>query len=347
MRFIPRPGLALVVLLCSTAGADAWSFGRVRTPPLAGSLVDYTHQHGRDRRIWSPALGERRDLYVYLPPGYDPARRYPVLIWLHGIAEDERSFLESGLACFDAAIASGCLPPMIVAMPDGSWRQRPCLLGPRPFFANSRLGCFEDYIAVDVWRFLQCHYPIHPDRAAHIIGGTSGGGGAAYRIALKYPELFGAMIGIAPPLNLRWVDCHGRYMSNFDPGCWGWREEYRPNEVVGRFFGVAAIRMRKLARPLFGHDGAQVIEGLSRDNPIELLERMDVQPGMYQMFVAYGGRDQFNMDAQVEGFIYAARQRGIHVEAAYDPRGRHQEASVEHYFADLRCWLAQVLDPYR
>src|SRR2546421_510245 len=38
----------------------------------------------------SDIAGERRDFYVYTPPGYDPAgkRGYPVLYLLHGITDD-------------------------------------------------------------------------------------------------------------------------------------------------------------------------------------------------------------------------------------------------------------------
>jgi enterochelin esterase-like enzyme len=60
---------------------------------LHGRLLDFTHNHGADHRIWSPALGQRRALYVYLPPGYDPAHKYPLAIFLHGAAQDEQFFL--------------------------------------------------------------------------------------------------------------------------------------------------------------------------------------------------------------------------------------------------------------
>jgi hypothetical protein len=43
---------------------------------LQGKVVDYTQNHGADRRIVSPILGRPRDLYVYLPPGYDPSVAY-------------------------------------------------------------------------------------------------------------------------------------------------------------------------------------------------------------------------------------------------------------------------------
>ena len=56
---------------------------------LAGQVVDHTNNHGRDRRIFSPALDEKRDLYVYLPPGYRPVQAYPLAIFLHGFRGDE------------------------------------------------------------------------------------------------------------------------------------------------------------------------------------------------------------------------------------------------------------------
>src|SRR5262249_62399560 len=55
-------------------------------------IVDHTANHGKDNRIWSRSLYQRRDLYVYLPPGYDPSQRYPLILWLHGFTQDEQSF---------------------------------------------------------------------------------------------------------------------------------------------------------------------------------------------------------------------------------------------------------------
>ncbi len=96
---------------------------------LHGQLVDFTHNHGADRRIWSPALGQRRDLYVYLPPGFDPRKQYPLAIFLHGAGQDEQFFLQSQVHHFDRAIVTGIMPPVILAGPTAaSTAGRPCAI---------------------------------------------------------------------------------------------------------------------------------------------------------------------------------------------------------------------------
>jgi oxygen-independent coproporphyrinogen-3 oxidase len=51
-------------------------------------------------------------------------------------------------------------------------------------------------------------------------------------------------------------------------------------------------------------------------NPIEMLDIYGIKPGDLELFVAYGGKDQFNLDAQVESFLYVAKCRGIGVAVA-------------------------------
>ena len=75
---------------------------------LAGQVVDYTHNHGADRRLYSPILGRPRDLYVYLPPGYDPLVAYPLILFLHGADVDEHDFLDPGdLKALDRMMSAG------------------------------------------------------------------------------------------------------------------------------------------------------------------------------------------------------------------------------------------------
>jgi S-formylglutathione hydrolase FrmB len=314
---------------------------------LHGHVEDHTHHHKADNRIWSNALCEKRDIYVYLPPCYDPSRQYPIMIWLHGFMQDENDFIDTFVIEFDRAIAAGKIPPMIIAAPDGSSKGRFSLLGANSFFINSDAGNYEDYLIEDVWPWLLTHYPIRPEREAHILAGISMGGFAAFNQAMKHRDLFKVAAGVYPPLNLRWVDCHGRYWGNFDPNCWGWREDVsRGREVIGRFgFGSVKIRLRRLVDPLFGR-GPETIARLSYENPIEMLDRLGIVDGELDMFVVYGGRDNFNVDAQIDSFLYAAKQRGITVGYCKKPLGGHNTRVALKLFPCIIDFLGRVMAPY-
>src|SRR5262249_53295287 len=151
------------------------------------------------------ALCEKRDLYVYLPPCFDASKQYPLMIWLHGFAQDESSFLNDVVRPLDQAIASGCLPPCIVAAPDGSLHGVRSYISAGSFFLNTKAGRFEDYLLVDVWNFLIENFPIRPEPEAHVLIGASMGGAAAFNQTLKNSDRFKVAVGIFPPLNVRWV----------------------------------------------------------------------------------------------------------------------------------------------
>jgi S-formylglutathione hydrolase FrmB len=288
---------------------------------LSGQLLDFTNNHGEDRRIWSPALNQKRGLYVYLPPNFDPCKRYPLAIFLHGAAQDEQFFLQSQVESFDKAMASGQMPPAIICAPDGSIHGRATLLDPASFWANSKAGAFEDYLMTDVWNFMHEVFPIRPDRDAHAIIGASMGGSAAFAHAIKHKDRVKTAIGFMPLLNLRYVDCQGKYRTDFDPECFGYRDKMRGYEPLGRR-RIFVLRFSDLFVPMFGR-GSNGLAGMSEINPLELMERNNLQPGELNLFVAYGGKDEFNVAAQVESFLHVARQRGIEVAVSYDPNGRH------------------------
>jgi S-formylglutathione hydrolase FrmB len=313
---------------------------------IHGQVMDHTHNHGSDRRIWSEALHQKRDLYVYLPPEFDPHQQYPLMIWLHGFAQDEQAFLEEVVQPLDHAIVSGKLPPLIVAVPDGSLTGEPCLITAGSFFINSRAGNFEDFVMQDVWNFVFQHYPIRPEREAHVLAGVSMGGGGAFNLAIKYRDRVKVVLGIFPPLNTRWIDCHGRYMANFDPWCWGWRTDFsRKHETVGRFYLVVKIPLYRVIGPLYDKD-PDIVAKVSWENPIEMIDRQDLREGELAMYVGYGRKDQFNLDAQVESFLYVARQRGLTVTTTYDPHGKHDLATALRMLPETIAWLAVQIAPY-
>jgi len=313
---------------------------------IQGQVLDFTRNHrGGDNRIWSEALHEKRDLYVYLPPGYDACKKYPLILYLHAFRQDEQAFLDKIIERFDQAITCGELPPCIVAVPDGSIRGKPTYLVAGSFFINTKAGNFEDFVMQDVWNFLHEQFPIRPEREAHVLMGASMGGFGAYNLAIKYACRFKIIVGIFPAVNLRWVDCQCRYMADFDPCCWGWRQKLRPCEVVARF-GPVVVMQKQLIYPLYGRGDPDALNEIRRQNPIEMLTTHDVQPGQFDMFIAYGGKDQFNIDAQVESFLYVARERGLCVGVAYDPKGKHDLRTGLKLFPEMAQWLAPLLLPY-
>jgi hypothetical protein len=351
VRRIGWLGVALALALPAPAGATGWRKDSILLESvnrrLSGRVVDHTANHGKDNRIWSRSLYQRRDLYVYLPPGFDPCQRYPIMLWLHGFAQDEQSFATEVAPVIDEAICTGKLPPLIVAAPDGSLKGEPCGCSPGSFFLNTKAGDFEDFVLQDVWDFVCKHYPIRCERGAHVLAGVSQGGFAAYNFAIKHKEAFGVAIGVFPPLNLRWVDKHGNYFTNFDPNNWGWRTDLRSgHEAVARFYGgLIKLRLTQVIDPIFGRSEEALIEPM-RENPIEMLDRHGIRDGDLEMYVAYGGRDEFNIDAQVESFLYLCKCRGICVGVGYEPKGRHDLKTARQLIPGIIDWLAVRLAPY-
>jgi len=313
---------------------------------MEGTIIDHTANHGKDNRIYSRSLGQKRDLYVYLPPHYDPQCQYPIVLFLHGFGQDEQSFLKMAPK-IDEAIRKGKLPPMIVAAPDGSITGEPCIAQPGSFFLNSNAGDFEDWVLHEAWDFVCEHYPIRSEREAHVLAGVSMGGFAAYNFGLRYRNTFGVAVAFHPPLNLRWVDNNGHYLTNFDPHYWGWRTKLEnPREVVAKFYaGVFKVRIGQLIEPLFGF-GDEALLAIARQNPIELMQATNLQNGDLAMFVGYGGKDEFNIDAQVESFLYSAKCRGISIGVAYEPEGRHDTATAMRMWPAMVEWLGPRLVPY-
>lgn len=310
---------------------------------LHGQVVDFSDNHGQDRRIWSCALKEKRDLYVYLPPNYDPGQPYPIAIWLHMGREDESDFLDGIVQDFDRAIQCGELPPLIVVAPDGSLRGCPRFFAAGSFFINSKAGNFEDFIVQDVWDFVTSHFSVRPERDAHALIGASMGGFASYNLNFKYRDRFKIMAAIFPPLNVRWIDCHGRYQGDFDPACWDWRTDFHPYEIVACIRGIP-VMMKHFTDPLFGR-GPDVLPAISSENPIEMLTTHDVQPGEFDMYVGYGGKDELNIDAQVESFLHVAQERGLDVHVAYLPNGQHSKGTLLQLLPSALRWMGTKLAP--
>jgi hypothetical protein len=343
--------IAVVVLLGSaTLPAEAQLFNHVNLDRLNrrlnGQVVDYTANHGQDRRIFSPILEMKRDLYVYLPPNYDPKIAYPMVLYLHTAEVDEHTLIGPGIIdTVDAMIARGEFPPAVIFCPDGTYDGRNRLKDPHSLYVNGLGGRFEDHLVQEVIPFVMKTYSIRPEREAHAILGTSAGGYGGMGLALKHREFFGAIATLGGPLNMRYDNTEGRYLDDFDPATYRWKTTYKPNEIAATYYhGLMHSRAKKYIGPVYGK-GSDVIAGLLRDNPADLLFTTDLQPGELAIYANYPGRDNWNFDAQDQSFAWLAAQKGVSVTLVEVPKAQHTLRYFKSQQRPAYEWLSHHILP--
>jgi hypothetical protein len=345
-----RHVLAMIALLALTVPAQAQFRNRGNLDRLnrrlCGRLVDYTHNHGQDRRIFSPILGMPRDLYVYLPPSYDPRLAYPLIIYMHMAYVDEHTLSGSNrILELDRMIVRGEFPPAIVAVPDGTYSGENRLREPHSLFVNGCGGRVEDHILFEVIPFLLRCYSIRPEREAHALLGVSAGGFGAMAMAIKHRDFFAVVATLAGPLNLRYSTCHGDYLEDFDPATYRWNDRYNPDQVVGTFYlGLRRVPEKKYVEPVFGCF-SDVVAAIRANNPADLLFSTDLHPGELAIYASYPMRDNWNFDAQNQSFQWLASQRGIQVDLVGVPGARHSLAYFRSNHLPAYQWLSQHLLP--
>jgi S-formylglutathione hydrolase FrmB len=313
---------------------------------LCGKVVDYTSNHGQDRRICSTILGMKRDLYVYLPPGYDPKLAYPMVLFLHTAQVDEHTLIAPGIIeTVDAMIANGEFPPAVLACPDGTYEGVNRFKDPHSLYVNGKGGRFEDHLIGEVVPFVMSTYSIRPERQAHAILGMSAGGYGGMGLALKHRDVFGAVATLGGPLNMRYDTVDHDIREDFNPSTYRWKEDYDPDEVAAVFyFGLKKSRASKYIGPVYG-EGSEVIGQIIRDNPADLLFSTDLQPGELALYANYPARDNWNFDAQDQSFAWLAKQKGVDVTLVGVPKARHTLRYFRSQQRPAFAWLARHILP--
>ena len=194
------------------------------------STRDVTAGEARDD-LWMPSaiLGMDVGYALYLPPGHDPARDYPVLFMLHGTEGTASAWLEDEVTipAFDAAIAEGRLPPTIGIFPDG--RRDPTrspLDQPLAYWMNDADGGFRyhDMIMDEMLPFVTAVHRAGGVKHNTAIGGLSMGGFGALSFTMRHPDRFVATFSMSAGqrtdqqiLDLSVEDWNWRY-----GGAWGY-----------------------------------------------------------------------------------------------------------------------------
>jgi S-formylglutathione hydrolase FrmB len=122
---------------------------------------------------------------VLLPASFDADKthRFPILYFLHGLGDNEQSFLRTGAwNLVEDLREKGRLKDFLIVTPAGE----------ASFYINSRDGRvrYEDFLLQEFFSFIERRYRVRPGRANRAISGISMGGYGAFHLAFAHPQLF-------------------------------------------------------------------------------------------------------------------------------------------------------------
>ena len=184
------------------------------------------------------ALGDPadRDLYVYLPPGYDPKRRYPALLAVVGFTGtggmlfNVDPFGDDLRARLDRLVLGGRCPPVVVAAPDCFTK-----VGGNQYINSSATGRYEDYLLEEIIPFVEKQHAI---KAWGVFGKSSGGYGSML-LGMRHPEVFRALADHSGDSNFELC-----YIPDFPDALDQFRESGGPARWLEKFWADDNRRRR-------------------------------------------------------------------------------------------------------
>ncbi len=166
-----------IVAQPSAAQPAVPGFATFSTGPSGGLLLRGVFPDPRAPKPLRPG-------FLYLPPGFDRAKRYPVVYLPHGMPGDPNEYVNSlDIAGFaDKLIASGAVAPFIAVMPAAGDKAR---------YNGEWAGPWEDYLVHGVVPWVDAQLPTIASARGRTLAGLSAGGFGAMDIGLRSPLLFG------------------------------------------------------------------------------------------------------------------------------------------------------------
>jgi S-formylglutathione hydrolase FrmB len=191
--FEPRNRVAFL-LAAAVVAVSSLGFGGTLLAQPAGTLERIT-VHGPSLDGNLSGDDATRDVFVYLPPSYasEPARRYPVVYFLHGYtatAEAYVRYLELPQSA-DTAIASGARE-MIIVLPDAFTAYSGSMYSSSP-----TIGDWESYVSDYLVTEVDRQYRTLATRESRGLAGHSMGGYGTVRIGMKRPDAFAALYAMS------------------------------------------------------------------------------------------------------------------------------------------------------
>lgn len=184
--------LAGALLACGGGGEPGAPAPSEEPPAIAAGVVEHVV-------VPSAALERPMSAAVYLPPGYSPARRYPVLYLFYGYGGNRDSYFGAGLAInrtADRLIAAQAIEPLIIVVPDyaNSFGVNSTVAQAANSTGGS-IGMYEDYLIKELVPSIDSRFNTDARRERRYVGGISMGGFAALHLGLRHAAMFSKVGG--------------------------------------------------------------------------------------------------------------------------------------------------------
>lgn len=317
---------------------------RIDGPQLAGNLLG------------DPA---ERDLFVYLPPGYEESEtRYPVAYLLHALGSSAATEVEPETDgerwkppledVLDPVFGRMGVAPMIVVVPDGA-----CAWGCGQWVDSPVTGNFESYVLADVIPHVDAGYRTIPAAESRGVFGFSSGGFGSWNLASRHPDVFSAMAVLSADT---WLDLtHKSMLYRYLDSIWpeapdGWVEGNPYAEIVWNY---AAAYSPNPDNPPYYVDlpmawpsgellGDVWDRWLAFDPVVNVHERLDNLRRLRGILLDVGFNDNYELQWGHRLLSHYLTEAGIPHEHR-ENAGNHGGRARERYQVALE-WLAQTLE---
>jgi S-formylglutathione hydrolase FrmB len=299
-----------------------------------------------------------RDLFVYVPPGYEESdRRYATAYLLHAFGQSAQSVVSPATDgerwrppiedVLDPVFGRMGIPPMIVVIPDGN-----CRWGCGQWVDSPVSGHFGSYVAKDVVAFVDSAYRTIANAGSRGVFGFSSGGMGAWNIVSQNPDVFAAMAVLSADtfLDMTHKVFPYKYFNNIWPEApngpvegddwammtYAYAAAYSPNPDNPPFF---------VDLPVAWPSG-EVIQDvwdrwLSCDPVENYRDRLDSLRRLSGILLDAGVRDNYELQWGHRVLSHRLTEAGIAHKMTENP-GNHGGRAEERLQAALE-WLGQVL----
>lgn len=171
-------------------------------------------EHGQVRSLYyySDINKTHRHVNVYVPAEYEknPGKRYPVLYLLHGMGENESSWINQGYADFimDNLISEGKAVPMIVVIMSGD-------MVTTPDIRRIEGATVSDIYINELIPFIDKSFRTIADRDHRAMAGLSRGGSQTFQTVLPHLDKFAYLGGLSGAIRITEQDINTVYGGVF------------------------------------------------------------------------------------------------------------------------------------